>query len=58
MALPGMRQTYYAAMKTLSPPISEWTIWAMMSLLVNRTTRRYLGALYLFFAWVINRLRA
>jgi len=45
-------------MKTLSPLSSEWTIWQMMSLLVKRTTRRYLGALYLFLAWVINRLRA
>ena len=50
-------------------------IWTMTSLLVNRTTRRYFGALllgilisidsvelisthYLFFAWVIRRLRA
>lgn len=30
----------------------------MMSRLVKRTTRRYLGALYLFLAWVIRRLRA
>jgi hypothetical protein len=30
----------------------------MMSLLVKRTTSLYLGALYLFFAWVIKRLRA
>jgi hypothetical protein len=45
-------------MKTLSPPISEWMTWQMMSLLVKRTTMRYLGALYLFLAWVTSLLRA
>lgn len=32
--------------------------YMMMSRLVKRTTRRYLGALYLFLAWVMRRLRA
>ena len=43
---------------TYSPVISEVTIWQMISRLVKRTTRRYLGALYLFLAWVMRRLRA
>lgn len=32
--------------------------YMMMSRLVKRTTRRYFGALYLFLAWVMRRLRA
>ena len=32
--------------------------WQTMSLLVKRTTKRYLGVLYLFLSWVTRRLRA
>lgn len=47
-----------SVVSTYSPVISEVTIWQMISRLVKRTTRRYLGALYLFLAWVMRRLRA
>jgi hypothetical protein len=56
--LPGVITTISRQSRLIPSCREDAYTYRMMSRLVNRTTRRYLGALYLFLAWVIRRLRA
>lgn len=47
-----------AWVKTKSPWIFAWMICTVTNLFEKRTTNLYFGALYLFFAWATNFLRA
>ncbi len=42
----------------MSPAMVAYWIWHVMSLLENRTVKRYFGVLYLFLSCVVRRRRA